>query len=180
MLRIIAGKYKFRKLKQPDQNTTRSTTDKVREAVFSSLQFKIIDKDCLDLFSGSGAWAIEAMSRDANSVQAIELDKKAFRIILENIASVGEQNIRALNMDALSYLVKTDRKFDFIFIDAPFKRFDLVNEALEIIVSRNILNDDGEIIIETDQKKEIVLPEHLKVFKEKRHGRIDLLYVCKA
>ncbi|RIV16969.1 16S rRNA (guanine(966)-N(2))-methyltransferase RsmD [Mycoplasmopsis gallopavonis] len=180
MLRIIAGKYRNLKLKQPDNQITRATTDKVREAVFSSLQFKIQDANCLDLFSGSGAWSIEAMSRGANYVDAIEINKNAYKIIQDNINYVKETGIKTWNIDALFFLEKTTNQYDFIFIDAPYKKTNLVNQALNLIEQKNLLQEDGEIIIETDQFKEINLPTSFEIYKHKKYGKIDILYVFKT
>ncbi|UUM19771.1 MULTISPECIES: 16S rRNA (guanine(966)-N(2))-methyltransferase RsmD [unclassified Mycoplasma] len=178
MLRIIAGIYKNKKINQPDKELTRASTEKVREAVFASLHFKIVDSKCLDLFAGSGAWSIEAESRGASSIVAIEKNKHAFGVIQNNFNLLKTQKIRALNTDALDYLNKTKEDFDFIFIDAPFKNVELVNNALELINHKQILTTDGEIIIETDLAREIIIPSNLKIYKQKQHGRIELLYVC--
>ncbi|WP_426460939.1 16S rRNA (guanine(966)-N(2))-methyltransferase RsmD [Mycoplasma hafezii] len=180
MLRVIAGKYRHIKLEQPDSKITRPTTDKVREAVFSSLQFKIADKKCLDLFSGSGAWSIEAMSRGANSVDAIELNKSAYKVIQKNIQAVKENNINLINTDAKLFIEKTSKTYDFIFMDAPFKETELVNHILEKIAEKEILNPDGEIIIETDVQDKIVIPERFRIFKEKNYSKINLIYVCRV
>lgn len=178
MLRIVAGKYKNKKILEPDKNTTRPTTEKVREAVFSSLHFKIENSECLDLFSGSGAWSIEAESRGASKVVAIEKSPSVVKILKQNINALNCQNINVYNVDAIAFLNKTSEFFDFIFIDAPFKEFNLVNESLNLIADSKLLKEDGEIIIETDMPKEIKIPEQLKIYKQKKHGRIELLYVC--
>ncbi|UUD36167.1 16S rRNA (guanine(966)-N(2))-methyltransferase RsmD [Mycoplasmopsis citelli] len=178
MLRIISGIYKNKKINQPQKELTRATTEKVREAVFGSLHFKIQGAKCLDLFSGSGAWSIEAESRGASEIVAIEKNRSVFTVILNNLNLLKTKNIKALNIDALEYLQKSSEKFDFIFIDAPFKNVDLVNDSLNSIADKNLLNEDGEIIIETDMYKEIIIPSNMKIYKQKHHGRIELLYVC--
>lgn len=178
MLRIISGIYKGKKIQEPDSKFTRPTTEKVREAVFSSLQFKLEGASCLDLFAGSGAWSVEAESRGAKKVVALDNNRQVFKVLSQNIESLKTSQIQALNMDAISYLESNTLSFDFIFIDAPFKEFNLVNQALEIIASKNLLSEDGEIIIETDMPREIIIPNTLRVFKDKRHGRINLLYIC--
>ncbi|WP_025755211.1 16S rRNA (guanine(966)-N(2))-methyltransferase RsmD [Mycoplasmopsis cricetuli] len=178
MLRIIAGIYRNLKIKEPDSNFTRPTTEKVRESIFSSLQFKIANKRCLDLFSGSGAWSIEAESRGAKEIVAIEKNSQVYKVLINNLLLIKSKNITAIQTDALLYLKKENQPFDFIFIDAPFKDFDLVSKSLKEITLKKLLNLDGEIIIETDVSKLIELPDELKIYKQKKHGRIDLLYVC--
>ncbi|UWV81023.1 16S rRNA (guanine(966)-N(2))-methyltransferase RsmD [Mycoplasmopsis cynos] len=179
MLRIISGKYRNRKIQEPDLKITRPTTDKVREAIFSSLQFKIIGKKCLDLFAGSGALSIEAISRGAKATTAIEKNKEVYKIMLNNINSIKIEEINTLNTDALNFLKLNSKVFDFIFIDAPYHEYSLVNECLSLINVNGTLHSEGEIILETNSIKEIVIPSGLKVYKSKRYGRIDVLYIIK-
>ncbi|MFV8401239.1 16S rRNA (guanine(966)-N(2))-methyltransferase RsmD [Mycoplasma sp. CR] len=179
MLRIIAGKYRGYKIDQPDEKYTRPTTDKVREAVFSSLQFKIQDATCLDLFAGSGAWSIEAISRGAKTVTAIEKNKIVFKTTRSNINKIPESNkINLRNEDALTFVSNCKDKYDFVFIDAPFIEYELVTNCLNKLVSCNLLNDDFEIILETNDFSKITLPEGLKVYKNKKYGKIEILYLC--
>ncbi|QKT05485.1 16S rRNA (guanine(966)-N(2))-methyltransferase RsmD [Mycoplasma sp. OR1901] len=178
MLRIISGIYRNRLIQEPDLKTTRPTTNKVREAIFSSLQFKIVDKNVLDLFSGSGALSIEAISRGASKATAIEKNREAFKILSSNIHSLKISNIRALNIDAKDYLNKSSETFDFILLDAPYDQYQLVNEILEKIDQKSLLNSGGEIILETNKVSEIIVPENFRIFKQKRYGRIDILYIC--
>ncbi|WP_036452846.1 16S rRNA (guanine(966)-N(2))-methyltransferase RsmD [Mycoplasma buteonis] len=180
MIRVIAGKYRHIKLEQPNIDSTRPTTDKVREAVFSSLQFKLEGKSCLDLFSGSGAWAIEAASRGAQDVVALDLNKIAYRTIVNNVKIVKADNISVLNTDARNFVTRNSQPFDFIFIDAPFKQTQMVNEILKTLAHKETLNADGEIIIETDVADLIEVPERYRIFKEKRYGKINLIYLCRA
>ncbi|WAM04338.1 16S rRNA (guanine(966)-N(2))-methyltransferase RsmD [Mycoplasmopsis cynos] len=180
MLRIISGKYRNRKIQEPDLKITRPTTDKVREAIFSSLQFKIIGKKCLDLFAGSGALSIEAISRGAKATTAIEKNKEVYKIMLNNINSIKIEEINTLNTDALNFLKLNSKVFDFIFIDAPYHEYKfIVNECLSLINVNDTLDSEGEIILETNSIKEIVIPSGLKVYKSKRYGRIDVLYIIK-
>nr|WP_318033586.1 16S rRNA (guanine(966)-N(2))-methyltransferase RsmD [Mycoplasmopsis edwardii] len=179
MLRIISGKYRNLKIEEPNLKITRPTTDKVREAIFSSLQFKIVDKKVLDLFAGSGALSIEAISRGASSATAIEKNREVFNVLSKNVAYINDSNLKILNNDALVFLEKTSEQFDFIFIDAPYHEYELVNTTLKTIAEKDLLIEDGEIIVETNNVKSIIIPSGLRTFKEKRYGRIDVLYICK-
>ncbi|MHA3796191.1 16S rRNA (guanine(966)-N(2))-methyltransferase RsmD [Mycoplasma sp. VS31B] len=179
MLRIIAGKYRGLKIEQPDAKYTRPTTDKVREAVFSSLQFKIQDATCLDLFAGSGAWSIEAISRGASLVTAIEKNKVVFKTTRDNISRIQEKDaINLINDDASLFLDKSNMQYDFVFIDAPFIQYELVSQCLQKLVDNKLLKEDFEIILETDDFSKITLPEGLKVYKNKKYGKIEILYLC--
>ncbi|WLP85299.1 16S rRNA (guanine(966)-N(2))-methyltransferase RsmD [Mycoplasma seminis] len=179
MLRIIAGKYKGLRIEQPDAKYTRPTTDKVREAVFSSLQFKLVGSTCLDLFGGSGAWSIEAISRGAGKVDTIEKNKIVAKVIQQNFAKTKQANeFNLIIQDALIYLDNTNQKYDFVFMDAPFIEYDLVSKCLEKLVSNNLLKEDFEIVLETNDFNNITLPDSLKVYKEKQYGKIGIYYLC--
>ncbi|WP_322900765.1 16S rRNA (guanine(966)-N(2))-methyltransferase RsmD [Mycoplasmopsis felis] len=179
MLRIISGIYRSRKIMEPDLKITRPTTDKVREAIFSSLQFKINDKSCLDLFSGSGAMSIESISRGAKISYAIEKNKNIYDTLVSNITSLNiKEKILTFNTDALLFLENNQKEFDFIFLDAPFNEYDLVNNTLLKIYNKQTLNQDGEIILETNNVSKIIIPDGLKIYKQKRYGKIDILYIC--
>ncbi|TDV23065.1 16S rRNA (guanine966-N2)-methyltransferase [Mycoplasmopsis mustelae] len=179
MLRIISGSLRNRKILQPDLKITRPTTDKVREAVFSSLQFKIVGKNFLDLFSGSGAIAIEAFSRGAKKVVAVEKNREAFHIVKTNLDTLNISNqIEAIHSDALVFLTKNQSKFDFIYLDTPYLDYQLMNDVLALIMQQKILNDDGEIIVETNKITEVKVPLGFKIYKTKRYGKVDILYLC--
>ncbi|MFV8474367.1 16S rRNA (guanine(966)-N(2))-methyltransferase RsmD [Mycoplasma sp. Z631] len=179
MLRIIAGKYRGYKIEQPDEKFTRPTTDKVREAVFSSLQFKLENATCLDLFAGSGAWSIEAISRGASFVTSIEKNKVVLKTAKGNINKIPEaNNIELINEDALAFLSHSNKQYDFVFIDAPFIEYDLVSACLAKLVEKSLLKEDFEIIVETDNFSKIALPDGLKVYKSKKYGKIEILFLC--
>lgn len=179
MLRIISGIYRSRKIMEPDLKITITTTDKVREAIFSSLQFKINDKSCLDLFSGSGAMSIESISRGAKISYAIEKNRNIYHTLVSNITSLNiKEKILTFNTDALLFLENNQKQFDFIFLDAPFNEYDLVNNTLLKIYNKQTLNQDGEIILETNNVSKIIIPDGLKIYKQKRYGKIDILYIC--
>ena len=140
MLKIIAGKYKSRIINQPPKSTTRPTINRAREAIFSSIQFSIENKKFLDLFSGSSSFCLEALSRGAKLGISIEKDYEAYLVSLENKSILGENNLFIFNTDAISYLNKiVNEKFDYIYLDPPYKIFDIINNCLEIIFSKKIL-----------------------------------------
>ncbi|ADE20021.1 16S rRNA (guanine(966)-N(2))-methyltransferase RsmD [Mycoplasma crocodyli] len=180
MLRIIAGKYGKRLIEQPELETTRPTTDKIRESVFSSIQFDLKDKIVLDLFAGSGAWSIEALSRYAMKAVAVEKDKKAYEIIKKNIKNLDINNLEVWNSDVIYFLTKSGgKKFDFIFIDPPYDRKDLLNQSLETIKENDLLNKFGTIIIETNDENAIVIPKGFIINKSKKYGRVFVIFLSK-
>ncbi|ATO30890.1 16S rRNA (guanine(966)-N(2))-methyltransferase RsmD [Mycoplasmopsis bovirhinis] len=180
MLRIISGIYRNRKLAQPDLKITRPTTDKVREAIFSSLHFKLPGKTALDLFAGSGALAIESLSRGAIQVDAIEKHREAYKILNTNLNNLKIENLQTYHNDAIQFLNNTKKQYDFIFIDAPYQEYNLVNQALYLIIKNKLLQEEGEIILETDNLTKISLPSNLIIYKEKKYGKIFVAYLVKA
>ena len=174
MLKIIAGKYKSRIINQPSKSTTRPTINRAREAIFSSIQFSIENKKFLDLFSGSSSFCLEALSRGAKLGVSIEKDYEAYLVSLENKSILGENNLLIFNTDAISYLNKiVNEKFDYIYLDPPYKIFNIINNCLEIIFSKN-----GIIIIETNKKTlELNNLSHYQMVKTKKYGNIYIYYL---
>ncbi|CAC13861.1 DNA METHYLASE [Mycoplasmopsis pulmonis] len=172
MLRIIAGKYRHRLIKIPSSKTTRPTIDRMREANFSSIHFEIENKIFLDLFAGSGANPIEAVSRGALKSIAVEKDHEAFKILKQNVQLLGIENMDLYNMDALDFLErKKGIEVDFIYLDPPFKDVALLNECLEKIAKYKMLEKNGKIIIETLVEANIKIPKNFVIVKSKKYNQ---------
>jgi 16S rRNA (guanine966-N2)-methyltransferase len=179
MLRVISGLYSGRKLKKPDLQITRPTTNRVKKAIFSIIQFKIKNSIFLDLFSGSGAISIEAISCGAMKAFAIEKNKKAFKIINENIENLKINNIVSINSDALTFLEKSKGKvFDFIYLDPPHN-LNLFKEIFHLIDKNKILSNKGYIIVETNKFSKIDIPNNFLVIKNKKYGKTLVLLISK-
>ena len=173
MLRIIAGKYRSLKLEQPPLKITRCTTDRIREAIFSSLSQKVVDAIILDGFAGSGALAFEALSRGAAQAICIEQNLQAFKIIQQNQMRLKVSNLQILQTEILHYLkFSLPIAFDLIFLDPPFA-IDVndLKMILKTIKSKNWLKKDGLIVLETVSDKVVLYEEDYKLFKQKRYGR---------
>lgn len=171
MLRVVAGKYRGRKLEQPPLNITRPTMDRVKESIFNMIQFDIKGAIVLDLFAGSGSLSIEAVSRDAMKAIAVDKSKEAINIINGNIESIGINNISVIKADVISYVHSMKgAKFDFIFMDPPFADFEIYKSTFEAILSAKILKDTGLIILETKDPKKIHIPEGFVVQKQRKYG----------
>ena len=178
-MRIIAGKYKRTPLKTlPGEEITRPTRDMVKEALFSSIAI-YGDTKILDLFSGTGAIGLEALSRGAADAVFNDLNRDAVRIIRENLEKVKE-NRTVLNLSYERCLEKMkDGGFDYIYCDPPyaFRDFD---RLFSLVLQNNVLKDDGILIFEV--RKDTVLEEHygpLAMYKEKKYGINKLLYYRK-
>ena len=179
MLRVIAGKYKHRKLYQPPLEISRCTKDMVKEAMFSSIGENITNSSFLDLYGGSGAIGIEAYSRGASIVVINELNKDAFNIILSNLKSLDIQDIKVFNKydtDCLKLLSEKEYKFDYIFLDPPYIikiDYFYINSLQKL----NILKENYSIIIESNTMLEDKLFDNFLV-KQYKYGK-TYLFVLK-
>lgn len=183
-MRVISGKSRGKKLISLEGLNTRPTLDRVKEALFNKIQFNIQDKKVLDLFAGSGALAIEALSRGANSAILCDNSKEAIKIIKKNIESTNNaEKTRVINKDfieALEILEKENEKFDIIFLDPPYKT-DFAEKAIEKIIDLNLLSKEGTIILETDdiKKEEIIQNDKIQIFDKRKYGRVILIFIRK-
>lgn len=178
MLRVIAGKFKRTQLVTLDSLDTRPTKDMVREALFSSID--VLDKNFLDLFSGSGAIGIEALSRGAAKVIFNDYSKDAYKIINTNLNKINDNSL-VLNLNYDLALKKiNDESFDYIYIDPPYA-FKYYKEVFDLISEYNLLNEKGTIIVEV--RKDVDLDNKyndLSLYKERRYGIAKLLYYKKG
>lgn len=169
-MRVIAGKYKGHKLRQVPSNTTRPTTDKVKEAIFHKMGPFFNSGRCLDLFSGSGALAIEALSRGMEEAVCIDRSPVAIRTIKENIKKLQLENkCRIFRNDAykaLQILHKKRETFDLICIDPPYNK-PVYERILTYIVKNDMINDGGYIYVEftTDKHPDIEIESLQCIFE---------------
>lgn len=172
-MRVISGSAKGRRLKSLEGNDVRPTTDKVKEAVFSAIQFDIEGRRFLDLFAGSGQMGIEALSRGAESAVFVDSSDRSVKICTENIKATGfESKAKVIRSDALSFLSLTNEKFDIAFLDPPYAD-GLLEKALVSIIDK--MSDYGTVICE--HPPEVTLPDEVKgfsVFKRYRYGKINV------
>ncbi len=178
MLRIISGKYRSRKLKEVKSDKTRPTTDKNKESLFNSLGQYFNLGQMLDLFSGSGSLGIEALSRGMGKVVFVEMGKDAYRIIKDNLSSLGIQSksYELHKTDVFQYLQSTNSSFALIIADPPYA-LGRYGELMAIISSRQLLNDNGIIVMESDKSE--ILPEasgNIVKYKEKVLGNTKFTF----
>lgn len=145
-MRVVAGKYRGKKLKEFDLQSTRPTLDRVKESIFNLIQFDVYNAIVLDLFSGTGALGIEAISRGAKKTYLVDQNPKAIKIINENLKDV-EGDFVVKNIDAFTFL-KGSEKFDIVLLDPPYKT-ELGTQAIDYIIKNQKLNENGIIIFET-------------------------------
>ena len=171
-MRIVAGKFKGRRLEENKYEHIRPTTDKVREALFVKLQFFLPDKDVLDLFCGTGAMGIEALSRGANSVIFVDKDARSVALTKQNLKIVGS-DAKVVKCDAVKFVEVCKVKFDLILLDPPYKS-GLYEKIIPHIPS--ILNEGGVVVCEHDSKDTFNYSP-FSVYDEKRYGNITLTYL---
>lgn len=182
-MRIISGKARGTNLYTLEGLETRPTLDRVKESFFNIINQDIYDSIVLDLFSGSGAIGLEFASRGAKQVYLCDSSKKAVNIIQKNIDKTHlEEKITLYNCDFKEVLIKLkNEKFDYIYIDPPYKT-DYAKQSIEKIIELNCINEDGLIIVETDEaeriKKEIE-KLNVNIIDERKYGRAYLLFLNK-
>jgi 16S rRNA (guanine966-N2)-methyltransferase len=171
-LRIIGGEWRGRKLRFADGEGLRPTTDRVRETLFNWLQPIINGARCLDLFSGSGALGLEALSRGAAEVVFVDTNPKAIASLKENLALLKVDNVTVTRGDALSYLQGAPRPFDVVFLDPPFRR-DLLQPALQRLAEGGWLAQGARVYIELESELgDPQLPEGWELLRSKQAGQV--------
>ena len=154
-MRVITGKARGTVLKTPDGMITRPTSDRVKEALFSIVQFELPAARVLDLFGGTGQLGIEALSRGAKSAVFVDEREDACRLIRENLKRTKMENLcRVIRSDYSAYLRSCRDKFDIIFLDPPYVEVFLEN-SIKIITEIDILQTGGIIVTERPAGKEI-------------------------
>ena len=152
-MRVITGKARGVTLKTPEGLQTRPTTDRVKEALFSIINFDIPGAKVLDLFGGTGQLGIEALSRGAKRAVFVDHQQKACELIKENLRRTKfTQQASVVRGDYLEYLKRTREKFDIILLDPPYAEIFLEN-ALNCIAEIDILRDNGIIVTERPVEK---------------------------
>ena len=184
-MRIISGKAKGTKLYTLEGMNTRPTLDRVKESLFNIIQNDIEDTTVLDLFSGSGAIAIEFLSRGAKLAVLCENASDATEMIHKNLQKTRLENKAIVfnkdYMDCLKTIKQKNMKFDIIFLDPPYKE-DLSIKAIKVIDEMQLLNEDGIIIIETDEPERDInrinnMNINYKIYDLRKYGRVSLIFL---
>ncbi len=176
-MRVITGTARGRKLEQLVGEDVRPTTDRVKEAVFSIIQFDIEGRRFLDLFAGSGQMGIEALSRGASEAVFVDNRRESVAIVKRNLQTtkLGD-NAKVVQMDSISYLNIGREKFDFLFLDPPYGT-GLLQAALN--KAESVMNKTGLILCESPVTEE--LPEALSEFvkyRQYKYGKIKITSYC--
>jgi 16S rRNA (guanine(966)-N(2))-methyltransferase RsmD len=179
-MRIVAGKAKGRTLIAPKGLDVRPTTDRVREALFSSIGQRVVGAEVLDLFAGSGALGLEALSRGATSAIFVERSKKAIKYLTQNIDHCGFKPSSRLmardSMAALGQLERESRCFDVVFLDPPYTG-PLLNLALAVLAASTLISEETLIVAEHVADSPPFMPKGLMIASQKRYGKTILSFV---
>jgi 16S rRNA (guanine(966)-N(2))-methyltransferase RsmD len=188
-MRVISGAARGRSLLSPANLNTRPTSEKVKEAIFSSIQGELPGAVVLDLFSGSGQLGIEALSRGADFAYFVECERKNFDIVKKNVETClfGEKS-RLYNMDARLFLKRNDLKIDIAFLDPPYG-FGLLDEVLPLLLpimnpggivvcehegewflNENVVSRDSETVLKDSENT----PNNFKIYKQKKYGKVNI------
>jgi len=174
-LRIIGGQWKRRRLSFPAEPGLRPTADRVRETLFNWLQFDITGRRCLDLFAGSGACGLEALSRGAAFVRFVERSAPVANALRVNLGQLDVAPDRAsvVQADALSWLQSgnTDGTFDLVFVDPPYAE-GLLLPALNALQQSALLSPAAIVYIEDRQPLTALLPSHWYLRRSSRAGAV--------
>jgi len=170
-IRIIAGKYRGRKLPVLMAEGLRPTTDRVKETVFNWLMPYLPESICLDCFAGSGGLGFEALSRGANQVDFVELNKAAAQQLQENQQLLNANNMSVVQHDALTFIKKNTTKFNIVFLDPPFRK-GLI-EQIATLLEENSLAENALIYVEMESEtSNQQLPNNWHIIKEKIAGQV--------
>lgn len=174
-MRVITGSARGRRLKEPKGLEIRPTTDRVKEAIFSIIQFEVEGRRVLDLFGGTGQMGIEALSRGAAQCVFVDMRRDAVQMMRENLEHTGLiDRAEIVQSDALAYLERSAGKFDVMFVDPPYGS-EIVNKVLQAVARIDKVSENGIIICENNSNYDWPsVPKPYTLQKEYRYGNVQV------
>ena len=181
-MRIIGGSARGRRLFAPEGNDTRPTADRVRESVFNILGARVCGARVLDLFAGSGALALEAVSRGAHSAVLVDSGRAACAVIERNVALMRAQDkARLLRMDYRAALERLGGDpFSLVFLDPPYRMEEAYAQAARLLHARGLLAERAVLVMEHDARRPLRLDGAFEIFDERRYGAAQVAFVRAA
>jgi len=174
-MRVIAGSARGTKLFCPDGLSIRPTHDRVKEAVFSMLGDRIVGARILDLFAGTGALGIEALSRGDEYVTFVDASPRSLKAVTQNLEKTHlTQQACLVQSDFLCFLNDTSESYDLIFLDPPYNE-GYMEKILKTVAARNLLAEDGVIYCEFDGDAPALPQNAYHIMREKKYGRARIL-----
>ncbi len=184
-MRIISGKLKNKKIFLPTNKTTRPLKDIVRESIFNIIEHsnlierKILNSSVLDLYSGSGSFGLECLSRGASKVLFCENYSPAFEVLKKNIVYLDLNNqIELSNEKVLKFIKRlkiNERKYDIIFMDPPYKQSEII-ELLNSIFEKKILKQNSLLILHRNKKTKDEFPSNFQILEERTYGSSKIYF----
>ncbi len=182
-MRVISGKCRGTHLIAPEGISTRPTTDRIKETLFNIITFDLPECHFLDLFSGSGAIAIESLSRGAKAAVLVEKEPEALACITQNLEKTKLKEVASVLSckveDAIIKLGKEKQKFDIIFMDPPYA-LENMEDILKLILENELISENGYIIQERSTKTIVNIPDNLVLWKEKKYKTTTLSFYKKG
>lgn len=168
-MRVVAGTHRGRPLRAPKGEQTRPTSDRVREAIFSIVAEAVQDAVVLDLFAGSGALGIEALSRGAAAAVFVDTAPAAITTVKENLAALGLEAavVRMPALRALACTPVAGREYDLVFIDPPYRMASALGTELSAALPP-LLAADARVVVESDRREPLALD--LPLLRERQYG----------
>jgi len=179
-MRIIAGNARGRKLLSPVGMGTRPTLDRIKEAMFSIIQNKLVGAVVVDMFSGTGSLGLEAVSRGASKCYLIDMGDTTFEMLQKNVDNLKfNDKCECLKGDTYEYMKKFANEkivFDLIFIDPPYAK-DMIPPAIEIIGANSLLSKEGLIVCKIDSSEEIYTGNSIiHLSSSRKYGNTTVLF----
>ena len=171
-VRIIGGNWRGRKIPVPDAQGLRPTPDRVRETLFNWLQPFLHGAKCLDLFAGSGALGIEAVSRGAASSLLIEQDRETAETLRESLRMLDADKIAVHQADALQWIKTTNQVFDIIFLDPPFGK-NMIEQCLSLLAESECVVEQTLIYVESESIWQA--EKNVEVIKQAKAGQVHYM-----
>ena len=172
-LRIVAGKWRGRLLHVPDAPGLRPTSERIRETLFNWLTPVLPGARCLDLFAGTGALGLEAMSRGAAEVVLVESNVTALRSLHQSVDALDADGVHVVGGDAYDYLRSAESsRFDIVFLDPPYAH-DSIGELCRLMAERDWLAPGARVYFEQDRSQApVALPEGWSLYRQKSAGQV--------
>lgn len=175
-MRIIAGKHRGRVLKTFRGEEIRPTADRVKESLFQILSARLAGARVLDLFCGSGALGLEALSRGAAEVVFNDVSKESLALLKSNLALLRERG-EVHNLDFAACLATVPGRFDLIFCDPPYRE-DFTEKILALVSARGLLKSGGLVIVESEREE--LCPDGWEIFDRRSYGRTKITMLIRS
>ena len=180
-MRIIAGKYKGKRIIAGNSLSIRPVTTKIKESIFNVLGDFVLDKDIIDLFAGSGSFGIEALSRGARTIRFVEKNSSSIQILQENLTSVKipPDDYTIIHSDVLNYCTKKENNAELILMDPPFKFLHL-QDLINTIVINRILTQNGVLVVHHEVSNPVQADSSVyDMFKQRQFGRNMVSFILR-